>query len=46
MAKANTVKPSVKDSKDIETIVLDDEEHGPIFHDCPDVDPEPVTHPA
>ena len=45
VAKANAVKPSVKDIKDIETIVLDDEEHGPISHDCHDVDPEPVTHP-
>ena len=41
--EANTVKPSVKDSKEIETIVLDDEEHEPISHDCPDMDPETVT---
>ena len=46
VAKANVVKPSVKDSKDIETIVLDDEEYGPVPHDCPNVDPEPVTHPV
>ena len=46
MAKVNTVKPSVKDNKDIETIVLDDEEHEPVSHDCLDVDPEPVNHPA
>ena len=46
MAKANVVMPFVKDSKDIETIVLDDEEHGPVSHDCPHVDPEPMTHPT
>ena len=46
MAKDNTVKPSVKDSKDIETIVLEYEEHEPVSHDYPDMDPEPVTHPT
>ena len=46
MAKVNAVKPSVKDSKDIETIVLDDEEYGPVPHDFPDMDPKPVTHPV
>ena len=46
VAKANTIKPSVKDSKDIEMIVLDDEEHEPISHDFPDMDPKPVTHPT
>ena len=44
--KANTVKPYVKDSKDIEMIVLDDQEYGPVPHDFVDMDLEPVTHPA
>ena len=38
MAKCNAVKPSVKDSKDIETIVFDNEEHEPVSHDFPDMD--------
>ena len=46
VSKTNIVKPSVKDSEDIEMIVLDDEEYGPVPHDFPDVDPEPMNHPA
>ena len=44
--KVNTIKPSVKDSKDIEMIVLDEEEHGPFSHDCPDMYPKPTNHPV
>ena len=46
VAKANAVKFSVKNNKDIETVVLDGEENGSVLHDDPDMDPEPVIHPV
>ena len=46
VAKANAVKSSVKNNKDIEMVVLDGEENGPVLHDGPDMEPEPVTHPV
>ena len=46
MSKVNVVKSSVKNNKDIETVLLDDEENGPVPHDDPDIDPELVTLPV
>ena len=45
MSKASAVKSSVKNNKDVETVVLDEEENGPVSHDGPDMDSEPITHP-
>ena len=45
VAKANDIKSPVKNNNDIETVVLDDEENGPVQHDGFDMDPEPITNP-
>ena len=45
VSKASVVKSSVKNNKDVETIVLDEEENGPVSHDAPNMDSEPITHP-
>ena len=38
-SRANAVKSAVKNDSDIETVVLDDEENGPVSHKGPDMIP-------
>ena len=45
-SRANAVKSVVKNDNDIETVVLDDEENGPVSHEGPDMDPESISRPT
>ena len=46
VAKANVIKSSVSNNKDIETIVLDDEESRPVSHDDIDIDHNSIIYHA
>ena len=45
MSKSSAVKSSVKNNKYVETVVLDEEENGPVSHEGPEMDPESISHP-